>query len=287
MTESQRTDQPLLFPVEDTQVCRGSYKRGCRCEKCVEAKRAYHREYQRKYRIPYTNRRLEADPDFLHRQWKEQWERISQDQELMEERRRRGRARSKLPEEKARCLEKSAAKAKERRELLSKIKMERGCADCEYRGHPAALDFDHVLGEKIVNVALMGTFSLERITEEVAKCEVVCCRCHRIRECERRLSGKLPWLKQKVTTPNPKQALQHRCIARGRAFLAKQKLEQGCKDCGWKEHAEALDFDHVRGEKKFTVSSRAWWSIERLAEEVVKCEVVCANCHRIRTFERE
>jgi hypothetical protein len=46
-----------------------------------------------------------------------------------------------------------------------------------------------------------------------------------------------------------------------------------------------MDFDHVRGDKLLNVSRLrngrlAWW---RLLAELKKCEVVCANCHRIRT----
>ncbi len=46
-----------------------------------------------------------------------------------------------------------------------------------------------------------------------------------------------------------------------------------------------MEFDHVRGEKSLNLSklrnSRLAWS--RLLAELDKCEVVCANCHRIRT----
>ena len=62
---------------------------------------------------------------------------------------------------------------------------------------------------------------------------------------------------------------------------------RACADCGYAEAAEALDFDHVRGEKYANVNKlagSAGW--ERIMEEVDKCEVVCANCHRIRTRQR-
>ncbi len=60
------------------------------------------------------------------------------------------------------------------------------------------------------------------------------------------------------------------------------KALRGCADCG--EHDPiVLEFDHVRGEKLLTIadarSSRSWASI---MEEIEKCEVVCANCHRRR-----
>lgn len=64
------------------------------------------------------------------------------------------------------------------------------------------------------------------------------------------------------------------------------KLAAGCADCGFNEAAVALDFDHVRGVKEFQIgTARLAWP--RVMAEIAKCEVRCANCHRIRTFELE
>ena len=61
---------------------------------------------------------------------------------------------------------------------------------------------------------------------------------------------------------------------------------QVCMDCGIGDH-RVLDLDHVRGEKVMNVSAMIGRrSEEALWEEVDKCEVVCANCHRLRTAER-
>jgi len=75
-------------------------------------------------------------------------------------------------------------------------------------------------------------------------------------------------------------------IAEMRLVLDDIKLSSGCIDCGYNEHAEALDFDHVKGQKKFNVSIISTRSLESLMEEIAKCEVVCANCHRVRTKQR-
>lgn len=67
-----------------------------------------------------------------------------------------------------------------------------------------------------------------------------------------------------------------------------QKLAQGCADCGYNLNAYALQFDHVRGEKKGSVSDliRSDYGWQTILKEIDKCEVVCANCHAIRTNER-
>jgi hypothetical protein len=75
-----------------------------------------------------------------------------------------------------------------RRELLYLIKQTAGCADCGYDAHPAALDFDHLDGSvKRGDISKMLTVTLRNLFEEIAKCEVVCANCHRIRTFERKL----------------------------------------------------------------------------------------------------
>ena len=67
-----------------------------------------------------------------------------------------------------------------------------------------------------------------------------------------------------------------------KAVLDRIKLESGCVDCGYKGHSTALQFDHVRGVKIKDVSK--FTSLARALEEVAKCEVRCAVCHSIRTW---
>lgn len=59
-----------------------------------------------------------------------------------------------------------------------------------------------------------------------------------------------------------------------------------CADCGGTFPPVCMDFDHVRGVKLFSVSRASTRSIETVLKEIEKCEVVCANCHRIRTASR-
>lgn len=49
-----------------------------------------------------------------------------------------------------------------------------------------------------------------------------------------------------------------------------------------------LDFDH-REDKEFDLhkASRLGRSIANLKKEIAKCDIVCANCHRVRTFTRQ
>jgi hypothetical protein len=62
---------------------------------------------------------------------------------------------------------------------------------------------------------------------------------------------------------------------------------QPCHDCKNVYHPCVMDFDHRPGTVKFKNVSKmigyAWW---RIQQEIDKCDIVCANCHRIRTENR-
>ncbi len=68
--------------------------------------------------------------------------------------------------------------------------------------------------------------------------------------------------------------------------LTEIKQSSGCKDCG-ESNPIVLDFDHIR-DKKYNVSRMIHdgFSWKAISKEIQKCEVVCANCHRIRTHNR-
>lgn len=62
-----------------------------------------------------------------------------------------------------------------------------------------------------------------------------------------------------------------------------------CVDCGGTFPPECMDFDHLSGTSKvMDVSTMAKQGLarQRILDEIAKCELVCANCHRIRTKQR-
>lgn len=77
-------------------------------------------------------------------------------------------------------------------------------------------------------------------------------------------------------------------VDRKMSDIHKYQLEKGCADCGYNAHPAALEFDHLPGTKKlFNIGEQIGnKSVESLWSEIAKCEVVCSNCHGIRTFER-
>lgn len=71
-----------------------------------------------------------------------------------------------------------------------------------------------------------------------------------------------------------------------RARLNSLKSERPCYDCGAVFPPEAMDFDHVTGIKLFGVSSMVSQPWEIVRQEIDKCQLVCACCHRVRTQKR-
>ncbi len=88
-------------------------------------------------------------------------------------------------------------------------------------------------------------------------------------------------------SPERKREKQIKANERARKtkiFLVHYKMEKGCLDCGYKKHHSALEFDHIKGKKTINICFAK--SIGQAKKEIEKCEVVCSNCHRIRTWER-
>lgn len=61
-----------------------------------------------------------------------------------------------------------------------------------------------------------------------------------------------------------------------------------CTDCGGVFDPVCMEFDHMPDKPKcFGISGNwRWKSLDATAAEIEKCEVVCANCHRLRTFKK-
>ena len=65
------------------------------------------------------------------------------------------------------------------------------------------------------------------------------------------------------------------------------KTGKPCTDCGGTFHIAAMEWDHVpeRGPKLFNIGAGDY-SLAKTLTEIAKCDLVCANCHRVRTWDR-
>ena len=77
-------------------------------------------------------------------------------------------------------------------------------------------------------------------------------------------------------------------------YLNRIKLASGCVQCGYNASPIALDFDHINHENKSedlkrcgsrrSIGDLPW---DKIDDEIAKCQVLCANCHRVKSWEEE
>ena len=163
------------------------------------------------------------------------------------------------------------------KDYLSELKS-RACQDCGINYPTYCMDFDHLDPKsKVASIPeiIRSNASSERILAEIGKTEVVCANCHRAREYERYLrAGKPP------VHLSPRQRKNREII--------EQAKRRPCHDCGGEFSIWQMDFDHVNGHKVGGVGRLALsQTTEILIAEIEKCEVVCAICHRLRTFSKK
>lgn len=81
--------------------------------------------------------------------------------------------------------------------------------------------------------------------------------------------------------PNSYKCQKKRGVERKIYFI--NKMGGCCSKCGYKDNIAALDFHHINPEEKgFQVDMRRLsnTSMDKLQEELNKCVVLCARCHR-------
>ena len=57
-----------------------------------------------------------------------------------------------------------------------------------------------------------------------------------------------------------------------------------CTDCGKSYPPYVMDFDHKDPSQKAFGPAEIYRNLEQVLAEIEKCELVCANCHRERTY---
>lgn len=157
------------------------------------------------------------------------------------------------------------------------------CTSCA-ESDPVVLEFNHRdPRSKIANVSdlVRSGCSIERLLDEIAKCDVVCANCHqqltsvaRPRHYKRTDGGRLGV---------GKSAFRVAANARNHELVRQFLLDEQCVDCGERELL-VLQFDHLRDKMDHV----AWLvgsgcSPARIERELRKCEIRCANCQRRAT----
>ena len=94
--------------------------------------------------------------------------------------------------------------------------------------------------------------------------------------------NKTPEAKQRYRANHAKWEKKHR--AHLRSIINEIKLNSGCVDCEGTFPPSVMDFDHVRGTKKYGIAEMVSMAmpLDTILKEIEKCEVRCAPCHRTR-----
>lgn len=84
---------------------------------------------------------------------------------------------------------------------------------------------------------------------------------------------------QKIRVKNNKQKISK--------WLHEYKKKLKCEKCNF-SHPAALDFHHIYDKtREISGAHQQGWSKKRILEEIKKCVVLCANCHRIHHYEEK
>jgi len=90
------------------------------------------------------------------------------------------------------------------------------------------------------------------------------------------------WWKTATRSRERQNTAARRRHAKINAFLRAHKVAVGCRDCPYRGHHAALEFHHT-GQKNVNLSFAK--SLAQAKREMLKCVVLCSNCHRIREWD--
>lgn len=172
------------------------------------------------------------------------------------------------------------------------------CSNCEYDKNIAALDLHHVNpSEKKHHPSRSLRLNEETTKKEFNKCIILCSSCHQIHHHSEIKKEPIP--KEKGCKYCGSESLGkmycskecsknwHRDIQAVKARELKKEMMNlvggcKCKVCGFDSDIMALVFHHKNPEEKeFNIDSRrlANTAKEKIINEVLKCEIMCQNCH--------
>ena len=95
------------------------------------------------------------------------------------------------------------------------------------------------------------------------------------------------WYQRNAERHRAATAVNRAAVRRANKELVWTVKGQPCADCGRCYPPYVMDFDHVRGRKRGNIAHmKTYVPTATLQDEIDKCDVVCANCHRVRSHLR-
>lgn len=161
--------------------------------------------------------------------------------------------------------------SKYRHYLVDIIKYTYGCNICK-EDNPICLDFHHINPSiKINNISALiyRQNKISYMIREISKCNILCANCHSIEY------SKLGYISK---THNIRTIQIRKRRIRNNNFI--NSLKDKCRKCGITNKL-CLQFHHEK-DKKYDISHMisGGYSIKYIQNEINKCIILCANCHR-------
>jgi hypothetical protein len=174
-------------------------------------------------------------------------------------------------------LNRNAKNSERNKSFQNKFKANIPCKDCGKVFEPYCMDFDHIpeRGKKYKNVSrmMLEDYPEDLILEEIKKCDLVCILCHNKRTHEIN--------KEKYGNDIEKYyATKILNIKTIRKFK-----EKPCAICGNQYEHYNMQADHIDPSTKlYAICSLKNHKHQMLLDELEKCQVLCALCHRRKSI---
>ena len=164
------------------------------------------------------------------------------------------------------------------------------CDDCREMFPPHMMDFDHRDPSKKLFTIAGGHALLKsrgKLIAEVEKCDVVCANCHALRTYASLLERRRRSTPEQWTPGKSPYIERKRAHWRASARMLEELCDVPCADCGRRFPPCVMQFDHRDpATKKSLVSRMRTRAHSAILAEAAKCDIVCTNCHRDRTYKR-
>lgn len=145
------------------------------------------------------------------------------------------------------------------------------CKDCLKYFPSFCMEFDHTSSDKTANISKLvyDGMSIYTIISEIKKTDLVCILCHRLRTFSRT-----------TNKYNDRRQKKYDYIL--------SKKNKPCEDCGVSYKPCQMDFDHTDPTtKRNNIAQMINHSTVSIDEEISKCKLLCALCHRKKTIKNK
>jgi hypothetical protein len=166
----------------------------------------------------------------------------------------------------------------------------RPCDDCGGSFRPYVMDFDDRDPAKKLFAITTGSAQLmsrQKLVVEIEKCDIVCANCHALRTFANLMERRRRCKPEEWAPGKSPRIEMQRARWRANAAMLNEIRDVPCADCGRRFPPCVMQFDHRDPATKAHEVTRILMRARSvILAEVAKCDIVCTNCRRGRTYRR-